>query len=210
MAQNFSLVKFQETVCIMKFMPRTYRQQQRAEDQARTRARIVEATVSLHQEKGVAATSVADIATRAGVGKVTVYRHFPDLTALVGACSGQYFECHPLPDLQAWRAIADPVERLHHGLAVTCAYHRKTAAMMASVLPDLRGSPLIAPYADHWLQAAQVLAETWPAAARDNALLLSALALALDFGTWHLLAIEQQLDDGQIVRLLMRLVLPVP
>ena len=36
-----------------------------------------------------AATTVTDIAERAGVGRVTVYRHLPDETALAGACSGR-------------------------------------------------------------------------------------------------------------------------
>ena len=194
---------------IMKSMTRTYRQQQRAEDQARTRARIVEAAVELHQEKGVAATSIADIAARAGVGKVTVYRHFPDETELVGACSGLYFQRHPLPDAEPWRTITDPRERLRHGLARTCAYHRETAAMMASVLPDLQGSPLIAPYLDHWRHAAEVLAEPWPEATRADPLFRAALALALEFDTWHLLTGRQGLADGEAVELMLRL-FPAP
>ena len=192
----------------MKAMTRSYRKQQRAEDQARTRARIVAAAVELHQEKGVTATSIADIAARAGVGKVTVYRHFPDETALVGACSGAYFTLHPLPDPEPWRAIADPWERLRHGLARTCAYHRETAPMMTSVLPDLQDSPLIAPYNDHWRRAAEVLAEPWPEPVRGDPLFRAALALALDFDTWHLLAEGQGLADGEAVRLLLRLFPP--
>ena len=51
-----------------------------------TRRRIVEATMSLHDEQGVAATSWDQIAERAGVGVGTVYRHFPSYDELLPAC----------------------------------------------------------------------------------------------------------------------------
>ena len=44
-----------------------------------TRLRIVEAMVELHEEIGPVATTVTAIAERAGVQRLTVYRHFPDL-----------------------------------------------------------------------------------------------------------------------------------
>ncbi len=52
----------------------------------KTRRKIVEATMSLHGEQGVAATTWDQIAERAGVGVGTVYRHFPSLDELVPAC----------------------------------------------------------------------------------------------------------------------------
>ena len=48
-------------------MKRTYRQKERAASQDRTRQKIVDAAVALHQEKGVIATSFGDVAERAGV-----------------------------------------------------------------------------------------------------------------------------------------------
>ena len=59
-------------------MGRSYQLKRRAERQDETRQRIIEATIELHQTVGPAATTVTDIAQRAGVGRVTVYRHFPD------------------------------------------------------------------------------------------------------------------------------------
>ena len=58
----------------------------RAAAHEETRERIVRATMALHDERGVATTSFADIAERAGVGPATVSRHFPTLSALVMAC----------------------------------------------------------------------------------------------------------------------------
>jgi len=185
-------------------MNRPYTLKKRAEAQAETRQSIVEATIALHQERGVAGTSVSDIAERAGVGKVTVYRHFPDEAALLSACSGQYFERHPLPDPEDWRAVNDPDARLRLGLAETYAFHRETAQMMARVLPELRGAPIMAPYDAHWRRAADVLLDAWPEARRSEEL-RAAIALALSFDAWRVLAQEQGLSDAQAADLMVRL-----
>ncbi|MBA3358820.1 MAG: helix-turn-helix transcriptional regulator [Thermoleophilaceae bacterium] len=71
---------------------RPYELKRRAELQEETRRRIVEAAIELHQTIGPAATTFTDIAARAGVGRVTVYRHFADEDELAGACSGLYFQ----------------------------------------------------------------------------------------------------------------------
>ena len=60
-------------------MTRKYQMKKRAEARDETRERIVRATMALHDEQGVATTSFADIAERAGVGPATVLRHFPTL-----------------------------------------------------------------------------------------------------------------------------------
>ena len=105
-------------------MTRPYQLKRRAASQIRTRQRIVEAAIELHQTIGPAATTVSEIAERADVGRVTVYRHFPDETSLSRACSGLYFERHPVPEPERWRQIADPEQRLRTGLHETYAYHR--------------------------------------------------------------------------------------
>jgi AcrR family transcriptional regulator len=48
-----------------------------------TRARLLEGAEALFVEKGYEATSVAEIAQRAGVGVGTLYHHFPDKRALL-------------------------------------------------------------------------------------------------------------------------------
>jgi AcrR family transcriptional regulator len=60
----------------------------RAESLGEIRERILKATMSVHDEKGVVPTTYADIAERAGVGVATVYRHFPKVGELVMACGG--------------------------------------------------------------------------------------------------------------------------
>src|SRR5439155_10532758 len=86
-------------------MGRSYQLKRRAERQGQTRQRIIEAAIELHQTIGPAATTVSEIAERAEVGRVTVYRHFPDEPSLARACSGQYFKRHPFPDPDRWRVV---------------------------------------------------------------------------------------------------------
>lgn len=69
-------------------MARNYRMRKRAEAQGEVRERILRATMSVHDEKGVAPTTYADVADRAGVGVATVYRHFPKIGDLIMACGG--------------------------------------------------------------------------------------------------------------------------
>jgi AcrR family transcriptional regulator len=186
-------------------MKRSYQLKSRAESQDRTRRKIIDAAIELHQTKGLVDTSMSDIADRAKVGRVTVYRHFPDEATLVGACSGAYFQRHPLPDPEAWRHIRDASERLRRGLSDTYAYHRETEAMMVRVLADARDLPIMAPYHAHWQSAGDVLASAWPKSAYRDALLKASLALALSFDSWHFLTRVQRLTNDQAIELMMRL-----
>ena len=187
-------------------MKRSYQLKQGAEAQSQTRQRIVDAAIELHQAKGLAATSVNDIAERAKVAKVTVYRHFPDEETLVNACSGHYFHNHPFPDPENWRHIKDPHDRLRHGLSETYAYHRTTEPMIARVLGEARDMPIMEPYHAHWQKAVDVLAAAFQGSAKSERLLTAALALALSFDTWRHLVRSHDLTDDQAIVLMMRLV----
>lgn len=66
--------------------PRRYSMDRRRAIAEGTRARIVEATLALHAERGIFGTSWKEIAERADVSVATVYKHFPSLSELVPAC----------------------------------------------------------------------------------------------------------------------------
>src|SRR5262247_1310204 len=97
-------------------MTRTYTLKRRAEQQAQTRRRIVEAAVDLHSSVGPALTTFSMVAERAGIQRHTLYAHFPDERSLYLACSGLAMERDPLPDAKPWREIEDRPERLRAGL----------------------------------------------------------------------------------------------
>lgn len=171
---------------------RKYELRRRAEQVAETHLRITEAAIELHGTVGPARTTLSAVAERAGVERRTLYRHFPDEAALFTACSTHWFAEHPLPDLGAWRAVADPGARLGRALDELYAYYERTAPMLANVLRDAELVPFardaIAPLDAYLAEAAEVLAAGRGARGRRRRLLVSALRHAVDFSTWRSLA----------------------
>ena len=122
--------------CIEINMTRTYNLKRRAEQQAETRRRIVEAAVELHGSVGPALTTVSMVAERAGVQRHTLYAHFPDERSLFLACSGLAQERDPLPEAEPWRTIEDRNERLRVGLQAIYDWYGRNAELAACVLRD--------------------------------------------------------------------------
>ena len=182
-------------------MSRPYTMKRRAEQQADTRQRIVEATVDLHGSVGPARTSFSMIAERAGVQRHTLYAHFPDERSLFLACSGLALERDPMPDGGSWRAIADRGRRLRIGLAALYGWYERNAELMACVLRDaeyhaatqeilaIRYDPIMASYRD-------ALGTGLSKKAR------ALLALALSFQTWRTLARESELKSAAIAEMM--------
>jgi AcrR family transcriptional regulator len=191
-------------------MARKYEMKRRARRQEETHRRITEAAVELHQALGPANTSISAIAERAGVQRLTVYRHFPDERALLSACSSHYEASNPVPDLGPWTQIPDPEKRLRRALAETYAYHRRTEPMMTKVLRDARvhdpTSEVVDPYLQHWDRARYALVTGWGAEDQRLKVLLAALGHALDFWTWRSLVHEQSLTDEEAIELMVGMV----
>ena len=124
----------------MKKRKRPYVQRVRGEQVADTRARIVEAIMQLHQEIGPRNTTVSAIADRAGVERLTVYRHFKDEAAMFAACSHRYLELNPPPELSDWSGELDPVCRARRGLVTLYSFFSRTAPMFEKVYRDVSES----------------------------------------------------------------------
>src|SRR5688572_22834599 len=115
---------------------RRYELRKRADAMEATRRRITEATIELHGSIGPARTTITAIAERAGVQRQTVYRHFPTDDDLFAACSQHFYAGDRWPDLERWRAIADPAERLAAALDELYAYYERNESMWTNVLRD--------------------------------------------------------------------------
>ena len=169
----------------------------------RTRHRIIEATVELHETVGVARATISAIAERAGVQRLTVYRHFPDERALLSACSGHWMASNPPPEPGSWSQVADPQERLRLALGEVYAYHRSTESMMSNIVREAPVKPVLLevsePYFRHWERMRYVLATGWGVGDERLAMLLATLGHALDFQTWRSLVRQQGLSDEQAV-----------
>ncbi|MDP9479473.1 MAG: TetR/AcrR family transcriptional regulator [Actinomycetota bacterium] len=191
-------------------MARKYEMKRRARRQEETRRRITEATVELHQALGPANTTISAIAERAGVQRLTVYRHFPDERAVLSACSSYYEAQNPVPDVDPWTRIPDPEDRLRRALKETYAYHRRTEPMMAKVLRDAQihtpTMEVTVPYLRHWDRARYALVAGWGAEDQRLKRLLAALGHALDFWTWRSLVREQGLTDQEAIELMVGMV----
>jgi AcrR family transcriptional regulator len=192
----------------MNASKRTYQLKKRAERQDETRQRIIEAAVELHEQLGPAQTSISGIAERAGVGRPTVYRHFPDERSLYTACTSHYLARHQPPDPSAWRQIGDPEARLRFGLLETYRWYRDTERMMVVTYRDLPETPVLAevlePQFTRDAEAQSVLAEAWVSPAPE--LLRAAIGHALAFSTWRSLAREYELNDETVADLLTAMV----
>src|SRR3954470_23300980 len=120
---------------------RKYELKARAESQRETRDRIARAAAELHEEKGVAQTTVAEIARRAEVTRLTVYNHFADLGELIPACSAHYMALHPVPDFSAGLAVEDPGERSSALLSRLYDWYRETEPMFGKLFSDRASVP---------------------------------------------------------------------
>jgi len=153
---------------------------------------------------------VSEIAQKAGVARVTLYRHFPDDLALFTACTSHYLTLNPTPDLDRWAAIDDPAVRLRTGLGEAYAYHRRTEAMMTAAEHEVRKNPILAdlmkPLDAYWATARDVLAGGWPVTEEAEPSFRAALGLALSLSTWRTLTSHHGLSDPQCVSLLVEMI----
>jgi AcrR family transcriptional regulator len=160
---------------------RKYELKARAEKQAETRWRITDATVQLHEEVGPAKTTVAEVARRAGVTRLTVYNNFPEERELFAACQGHWLEQHPLPPLYPGEGVEAVLRSLY-------AWYRETARMAENVRRDRAGLPAL----DALMRDTADARMSALAAALGGGPLI---ALALDFWTWRRLSAEGLADD---------------
>jgi AcrR family transcriptional regulator len=168
---------------------RKYELKARAARQQETRRRITEATVALHEEVGPARTTVAEVARRAGVTRLTVYNNFPEERELFAACQGHWFERHPPPAL-------DPADGLESVLRSLYGWYRATAQMAENVRRDRAHVP----------ELDALMRETGDARMAQLGEALGGgplVALALDFWTWRRLAAEG-LSDTEAASLMAR------
>ena len=178
---------------------RKYELKARAESQRETRERIARATVELHEQKGVAHTTVAEIARRAGVTRVTVYNHFADLSELLLACSAHYDNLHPQPDLGSVLAQREPGERVRGALTGLYRWYRETEPMFGKLFSDRASVPELDRFLEQNIDRTQAaladdLAAGFGVRGRQAQHVRALIRLALDFWTWRRLS-REGLDD---------------
>lgn len=186
-------------------MSRRYKLNERALSQAETRERIVEATVALHENPGPRATTISAIAERAGVQRLTVYRHFPNEDALFKACSSHWNAANPPPDPALWATIKDPRQRARTAILALYRYFRSSQRMLASVLRDAPFSDIVEkslkPYRAYLEHVGDGLSAGFATGAHASGLRVT-LQHAVQFETWMMLS-RSGLGDEAATKLVL-------
>lgn len=186
---------------------RKYTLRKRAEQQEETRSRIVDATMTLHEELGPARTTITAIAERAGVERLTVYRHFPDQDELFRACSSRFLELAPPPQPSQWDQIDDPGARVRKALEELYSYYSATAAMWTAVYRDLDDvaalAKVTAQFHDYLGEIRDGLVAFWKPVGRTRSILRGIIGHAIGFSTWKSLRSEG-FSDRQIANLVLQ------
>ena len=147
--------------------PRGYRLNRRANTAAATRARILDATLDLYKEVGIAATTIAAVAQRADVARGTVVNHFGSPEGLLGATVDRILDELDLPDERIFEGLASRDERVRAYVAAMIGFQQRTSYLWPIFENDLQRP-----------EVQQREATYWAALAR-----LQALALGEDLGT---------------------------
>jgi AcrR family transcriptional regulator len=164
-------------------MPRKYSMERRTASVDETRQRIIDATMALHDEKGIAATSMQDIAARAGVALGTVYRHFPTVDELIPACGGRNLELYPPPDPAVFAGLEGPA-RVEALLSTLYAHYEAMERPYAVGLAEAPNRPVLQAFMDEATAHVRLLvAEAVAPLTSSEEAMGVALAMA-DFYTW--------------------------
>ena len=181
---------------------RRYTLKKRAESQEATRERIVEALMRLHEEVGPKNASISAIAERAGVRRMTVYRHFPSETELFSACTSRWLEINPPPDPNDWAGYDRGLERCQAALRALYSYYRATQRMWEvsyrdeAEVPALQG-PMHA-FRDYLAAISADILSKFPG--RNLRDVAATVEHAVQFQTWRSLS-ATGLDDKEAARL---------
>jgi len=186
-------------------LARSYTLKKRAEQQAETRQRIVEAAVELHSTIGPSATTLSMIAEKAGVQRHTLYAHFPDERSIFTACSGLAHERDPIPTADAWREIAGQVERLTTALGAIYGWYGRNASLLSNVMRDIEHHPMVQ---EIQRTRAQPVVKGWHEVlgANRDARQRALLHLALSFHTWRTLTQDAGLKPAATVDAMVEMV----
>ena len=187
-------------------MARTYEKKKRAEREAETRQRIVEATVALHTSVGPARTTISAIAEKAGVQRHTVYSHFPEEDTLFAACTNHWALQHPFPPAERWEAIADPLERLAAALRAIWGWYAEVESDLALFVRDAELVPSVSADMARYTEGLGAIADGLTASLGGSSAVRAAVGHALAFETWRSLVRREGLATAAAVDAMLALV----
>ena len=180
----------------------------RAAAAAHTRRRIVDATLELHAERGIAATRWDDIAARAGVGVGTVYRHFPSLDELIPACGEVTMQVIALPAPDDVPQLFDGVdgagERIERLVREAFELYERGAPVLSTIRRDAGVHPRVAEDAAAIEASLTALVDSALEPLGAGARVRAVTRAMVDLGTWQALR-DQGLSTREAVETVSRM-----
>lgn len=185
--------------------PRKYRMDKRIKAVEETRRRIVDATMTLHADQGILATSWEDISKKADVALATVYRHFPSLDELVPACGEQVTAVVRPPTLdtarKAFGAAPSRVERVNLLVRELFEFYDRGHIFLELAFREAIQVPALAAWLAEWeASRGEIVKEALqPEGTNDlNAMMINALT---DFRVWQSL-VDQSITTEEAVEMM--------
>lgn len=164
--------------------------------------------MTLHDEQGISATSVRDIAARAAVAPSTVLQHFPEMSGLIRACGELSNQLAPMPDEFLLVDVARPAERVQR-MAVAMF---KWWELLGPGLDHLRTDRRRVPEVDAWFTDVEARHRSLAAAAlqlRGDAERVDLLVALTTPDAWAALR-AARLDAARAAVRVARLICPHP
>ena len=162
-----------------------------AEKSQRSREQVLEAALHLFSTQGYRATTVREIAERAGVSTGNVYHHFPDKETIFRVLLDQYWAAIDSPDLPFNVALAsgtfpENLEELGRASRETVRRYRRHVALIYVDVVEFEGSHIRKFYSEMAKRFATFMADHNVAQIRNHRLRpdvspLSAVMLASRF-----------------------------
>ena len=189
--------------------PRPYRMRKRSESIDGTRRRITEAAVRLHTSVGPSEASMSAVADRAGVTRLTLYRHFPSKDELFRACMTHWRALHPPPDPERWRTIPSFERRLRTAVGELYRWYAANGRDLYPIYRDAAYTPesnRLARRQTNERQADAILADL-DIGRSGQRRVRAVIGHVVGFWTWHSLEVDQGLATAEAAEVAVDLVL---
>ena len=126
--------------------------------------------------------------------RLTVYRHFPDESALFQACTSRWTDDNPLPDPASWQHLPPGPKQFRKALEKLYAYYGRSEEMLSAALRDEPDVPAIQEPMERGRAAVAEMVDSllndWSPGPGDS----ETLHHAAKFRTWQSLN-EEGMDD---------------
>jgi len=147
----------------------------RMEKSLRSREQVLEAALHLFSTQGYRATTVREIAERAGVSTGNVYHHFPDKETIFRLLLDQYWAAIDSPDFAFNVALArgtfpDNLEELGQASRETVKRYRRHVALIYVDVVEFEGSHIRKFYSEMAKRFATFMADHQVAQTRNHRL----------------------------------------